>query len=81
VDEILEVECFGCKKPVLAQDAMPLVFEEQDGTMYNVVFHRPPATCAIDWSLAKLQTVAVKWAEILKNLQEAADDLRRNSSL
>lgn len=78
-DSTEALTCLHCDKPVLAREAMPLVFERHDGSEYNVVFHRPPLTCAMDWSLAKLATLSARLEQTLSNFEDAARRARENN--
>lgn len=78
-DSTEALTCFHCGKAVLAHEAMPLVFERQDGHEYNVVFHRPPLTCAMDWSLVKLESLSTRLQQVLNNFEDAARRARENN--
>ena len=71
------VECHGCHQPVEPQDAMPLEFETREGTPYNVVFHRPPKQCSLDYAAASIAKSAGKWVEMDEILEKAIQDLRK----
>lgn len=81
MDEVGTVECLYCKKPVLAQEALPIQFENEDGSTYIAVFHQPPEECAAIWSLEKLTSIGTRLADALKILADSLKELRKNEQL
>lgn len=81
MDEVETVKCFYCKKPVQAQEALPIQFENEDGSTYIAVFHQPPEECAALWSLKKLEDIGTRLANALQILADSLKELGQNEQL
>ena len=73
------IECFYCHQPVLASDALPCSFEDENGGEFIAVFHKPPKECAPLYAVERLETIALKLQLIYKNLFDAQKQLRKNN--